>query len=96
MAENLPTWYSGLAKSCGGPQMKAISTALIASALECAVHSPVALASTEAVLCSSCRQVNCTDGATPVSGLTSVEGVFYGTTYYGDASGEAAVFLIVP
>jgi uncharacterized repeat protein (TIGR03803 family) len=41
----------------------------------------------EKVLHSFCSEANCTDGATPRSGLINVNGMLYGTTAYGGAPG---------
>ncbi|HTT83068.1 MAG TPA: choice-of-anchor tandem repeat GloVer-containing protein, partial [Rhizomicrobium sp.] len=68
--------------------MRAISTALIACALACVMHAPIAEAQTVTVLysfCSSGVSGGCADGAFPYAGLTDVNGVLYGTTYWGGA-----------
>jgi uncharacterized repeat protein (TIGR03803 family) len=41
----------------------------------------------EKVLHAFCSEANCADGATPRSGLVAVNGLLYGTTAYGGASG---------
>ena len=69
-------------------QLKAISTALIAWALACVMHAPIAEAQTETVLYSFCSEGvsgGCADGAYPYAGLINVGGVLYGTTYWGGA-----------
>jgi len=46
---------------------------------------------------SFCSNTNCTDGSTPLAGLTQApNGNFYGTTNAGGASGHGTVFQITP
>jgi uncharacterized repeat protein (TIGR03803 family) len=78
--------------------MKAISTALIAFALGCVVHGPAAQAQTETVLYSF---ANSADGANPLGGVIDVNGMLYGTTYYGgtgscNSGGCGTVFSLNP
>ena len=44
---------------------------------------------------SFCAKANCTDGSTPYAGLIQgADGNLYGTTYYGGANGDGAVFKV--
>ena len=66
--------------------MKAISSALIACAVGLGARASSAEAQTETVLYSFCNSGvsgGCTDGAFPYAGLTDLNGVLYGTTYWG-------------
>jgi uncharacterized repeat protein (TIGR03803 family) len=48
-------------------------------------------------LYSFCAQVSCTDGKTPVAGLTqATDGNFYGTTEFGGANGAGTIFQLTP
>jgi uncharacterized repeat protein (TIGR03803 family) len=67
--------------------MKAITTALIACALLCLVHSRAAEAQAETVLYSFCSQAGCTDGDTPEAGLIEINGILYGTASAGGTGG---------
>jgi uncharacterized repeat protein (TIGR03803 family) len=58
---------------------------------------PAHAAATETVLYNFCSQPNCGDGAYPrLSGLTSYNGNFYGTTEEGGANGVGTVFELSP
>lgn len=50
----------------------------------------------EKTLYSFCAQMNCTDGAFPVTGLVDVNGTLYGTTFAGGARGGGTIFSITP
>lgn len=69
--------------------MKAVSIALLAGMVGCAVVQPAPAADAatfkESVGYSFCPQqsVDCSDGSFPEAGLIEVNGVLYGTTYYG-------------
>jgi uncharacterized repeat protein (TIGR03803 family) len=48
-------------------------------------------------LYSFCAQASCTDGKTPVAGLTqATDGNFYGTTELGGANGAGTIFQLTP
>ncbi|HTT82893.1 MAG TPA: choice-of-anchor tandem repeat GloVer-containing protein [Rhizomicrobium sp.] len=66
--------------------MRAISTTLIACALACVMHAPIAEAQTETVLYSFCSQDYCADGAYPHADLLNVKGTLYGTASSGGAN----------
>jgi uncharacterized repeat protein (TIGR03803 family) len=48
----------------------------------------------ETVLYSFCSQQGCTDGETPIAGVTDVKGTLYGTTQWGGAYGSGVVFSL--
>jgi len=48
------------------------------------------------VLYNFCSQINCTDGANPLSGLVVSGGNAYGTTYWGGAHGVGTIFEVTP
>jgi len=63
----------------------------------CAAAAVVAPAQTLTTLYSFCSQNNCTDGFAPEAGLVQgTDGNFYGTTEYGGAYNDGAVFKITP
>jgi uncharacterized repeat protein (TIGR03803 family) len=48
----------------------------------------------EKIVYSFCSEQNCTDGETPLAGVTNVKGNLYGTTYLGGAFGHGMVFAL--
>jgi uncharacterized repeat protein (TIGR03803 family) len=51
---------------------------------------------TQKVLYGFCREKKCVDGKVPTMGLTAAKGSLYGSTEYGGAAGQGALFALTP
>src|ERR1700734_3589997 len=85
--------------------MKSVTFTLLFGAVCCAsalgISTAEAAKFNENALYSFCARPNCTDGTVPVTNLTSVRGMLYGTTTQGgancvDENGCGAVFALDP